>query len=418
MNNQKQVFEGIKVAEFAWAAVGPCSSKYLADHGATVVKIESHNRLDTLRVTSPYSGGQPHVDGSMYYGRHNSNKYGVSLDLGNPGGREIAMKLIMWADIVTESFSPRVMVGWGLDYESVKKVKPDIIYLSSSMQGRGGPHTNFTGYGQSACSLCGFSEISGWPDRMPAAPHGAYTDYICPRFNAIAIIAALEYRKRTGQGQWIEQSQFETSLHFFSPPLMDYQINGNIMGRNGNRLPYASPHGVFQCKGDDNWVAIAIFSEEEWQVFCEAAGKPAWAKDKRFADFSQRKKNEDQLEKLITEWTLQYTREEVEAALQKVNVIANSVEKSSDIYNDPQLHYRSYFAYLNHPVMGEQAFEPQSCFLLSKTPRQINRPSPCIGEHNEYVFKQLLGMTDDEIANYLINGSITTELPGEFKPNM
>jgi len=413
-----KVFEGVKVAEFAWAIVGPCSSRYLADHGATVVKIESHNRLDTLRATSPYSGNVPHVDGSMCYGRYNANKYCVSIDLNHPNGQKLALKLIMWADIVTESFSPDVMRKWGLDYDSVRKLKPDIIYLSSSMQGRGGPHASYAGYGQNACPLCGFSEVSGWQDRIPAAPHGAYTDFICPRFNATALIAALDYRRRSGKGQWLEQSQFETALHFFSPPVMDYMVNGRIMHRQGNRLFSAAPHGVFPCQGDDSWVAITVFTDEDWQALCNATGNPEWTKKTEFSTLAQRKQNEDELERLVTSWTMNRTAYQVESILQSAGVAANIVEKSSDVYDDAQLKCRDYFVRLPHPVMGKQAFEPQAGFILSKTPREVTRPAPCLGEHNQYVFTELLGMSDDEVADHIIDGSITTELGGVFKANM
>ena len=411
----KKVFEGIKVAEFAWAGVGPLSSRYLADHGATVVKVESHNRLDVTRVESPYTTERPTADTSMTYGKFNPNKYCVTIDLNHPNGRKLAWRLIKWADIMTESFSPRVMQGWGLDYESVRQVRPDIIYLSSSMQGRGGPHSNFAGYGPNMCALCGFSEVSGWPDRMPSPPYGAYTDFICPRFNAMGLMAALEYRRRTGKGQWIEQSQFESSLNFFSPPVMDYQINGRIATRQGNRLPHAAPHGVFRCKGDDRWVAIAVFTDEEWQAFCHAIGNPEWTKRPEFVGLPKRKENEDELERLVEEWTISHTPEEVENILQNAGVAASILARSQDIYNDPQLKHRNYLVWLNHQLMGRQGFENQACYILSKTPREITRPSACLGEHNAYVFKDLLGMTDDEIAEHIIDGSITTELSGEIK---
>jgi crotonobetainyl-CoA:carnitine CoA-transferase CaiB-like acyl-CoA transferase len=414
----KEVFEGIKVAEFAWAAVGPCSSRYFADHGATVIKIESHKRLDTLRVTSPFGGGKPDEDRSVYFGRHNANKYSVSLDVNTPNGLKLAWKLVMWADIVTESYSPRVMEKWGLDYDSVKKVRPDIIYLSSSMQGRGGPHAHYIGYGTSACALGGFSEVSGWPDRMPAAPHGAYTDYIAPRFNATALIAALEYRRRTGKGQWLEQSQFETSLHFFAPPVMDYMVNGRIMGRQGNRVHNAAPHGVFPCKGDDRWVAVAVLTDSEWQSFCRAIGYPIWTKNDHFSTLAERKAHEDELEKLVGEWTINYSAEAAEEILQSAGVTANMVARPSDLYEDPQLAHRHYFTRLKQPKMGEQAFETQACFILSKTPRKVKIPSPCLGEHNNFVFRDMLGLSEQDIAGYIKDGSITTRLPGTFKYNM
>lgn len=413
-----EVFKGIKVAEFAWVIVGPATSHYLVEHGATVVKIESHKRLDTMRSTSPFANNVPTLDSSMAFGRHNSNKYSVSIDLQNSNGRQLAWKLIQWADIVTESFSPGTMEKWGLGYEDVKKVRGDIIYLSSSMQGRGGPHSSYAGYGMNAVNLCGFTGVSGWPDQMPAAPHGAYTDYVNARFNALALMAALDFRRRTGKGQYIEQSQFETSLHFFSPPIMDYQINDRIMQRNGNRSSEAAPHGVFACQGDDNWVAIAVMNDEQWRRFCQAIGHPELSGQQKYSALPDRKRNEDELENLVTAWTLKRSADEAERILQKAGIPAHRVETHAEVYQDPQLMHRHYFTPLNHPVMGTQLFEPQSCFLLSKTPRQITSPSPCLGEHNEYVFKALLGMTDEEIAEYIINGSITTELPGKFNVSM
>src|SRR3972149_2564293 len=248
--DRKKGFEAVKIREWAWAIVGPASSRYLADHGATVVKVESHQRLDVIRTTNPFASGTPDVDGSMLFGKYNPNKYCVSLDLNKPGGQKLARELMTWADIVTASFSPRMMKRWGLDYVNAKKMKPDIIYLSSSMQGNAGPYSSFAGYGYNACSLSGFTELTGWPDRDPASPF-AYTDFICPSLNAMALISALEYRRRTGKGQWIEQSQGEAALQFIAPLIMDYQVNGRVATRQGNRLAHAAPHGVFPCQGDD-----------------------------------------------------------------------------------------------------------------------------------------------------------------------
>lgn len=410
----KKVFEGIKIAEFAWVVVGPSTSRYFADQGATVVKIESHTRLDTNRVNGPFVNGIPTPDGSMFYGKHNPNKYCISIDLASPGGKKLAWKMIEWADVVTESFSPGTMEKWGMGYEDIKKVKPDVIFFSSSMQGRGGPHSSYAGYGQNAVNFSGFSEVTGWPDRLPSPPYGAYTDYVSCRFAAFAIMAALEYRRRTGKGQYIDQSQFESSVQFFAPPVMDYQINGNIMKRNGNRFPFSSPHGVYKCQGEDNWVALTVGDENEWKNFCLAVDNPSLALKAEFATLEQRKKNEDALDKLITDWTLTHTAEKVEAILQKAGVPCNVVEKASDIYQDPQLASRNYFTTLEHPTMGMQKYEAQGCFLLSKTPREIKTPSPTVGEHNEYVFKELLKMSDDEIAEFIIDGSITTEFIGSI----
>jgi benzylsuccinate CoA-transferase BbsF subunit len=286
------------------------------------------------------------------------------------------------------------------------------------MQGRDGPHSSYAGYGMNAVNLCGFTEVSGWQDKGPAAPHGAYTDYICARFNALALISALDYRRRTGKGQWIEQSQFETSLHFFAPPIMDYRINGRIMGREGNRYPEAAPHGVFPCKGDDNWIAIAVFNEEQWHNFCHALDQSELATRKEFATLDERKKNEDVLEKLVADWTQHLLPDKIELILQKAGVPSHIVAKPKDVYEDTQLKKRNYFVPIEHPVMGRQSYEPQSSFILSKTPRRIKSPSPCLGEHNELVFKNFLGMTDEDVADHIVDGSITTEISGQFKVSM
>jgi benzylsuccinate CoA-transferase BbsF subunit len=350
----------------------------------------------------------------MFYGKHNPNKYCISIDLQSPGGRKLAWKMIEWADVVTESFSPGTMEKWGMGYEDIKNTRPDIIYFSSSMQGRGGPHTSYAGYGQNAVNFSGFSEVTGWPDRLPSPPYGAFTDYISCRFAAFSILSALLYRRQTGKGQYIEQSQFETSIQFMAPPIMDYQINGKVMGRNGNRLPTASPHGIFQCQGDDRWVAISIMDETQWQKFCHLIGSPALAAQEKYATLAQRKANEDTLEKVVSAWTASRSVEEIESLLQSAAIPCNPVEKASDIYKDPQLEHRQYFTPLMHPVMGQQKYESQACFILSKTPREIYMPSPRVGEHNEYVFKELLKMSDDEIAENIIDGSITTEFSGKM----
>jgi benzylsuccinate CoA-transferase BbsF subunit len=414
----QEVFQGIKVAEFAWVVVGPSSSRYLAEHGATVVKIESHKRLDTLRASSPFANNKPNPDSSMFFGRHNPDKYSVSIDLQHPNGKKLAWKLIEWADIITESFSPGTMEKMGFSYEAVSKVKPGIIYLSSSMQGRGGPHSSYAGYGMNGVNLSGLTEVSGWPEKPPLAPYGAYTDYICARFNALALIAALDYKRKTGKGQYIEQSQFESAVQFLSPPIMDYQVNGRVMQRQGNRLPNAAPHGVFPCQGTDNWIAISVLNEEQWKKFCRAIRNPELSGQPEFATLAARKRNEDNLDKLVMGWTLTQTREHVESILQKAGVPASIVEKPADVYSDPQLEQRKYWVPLDHPVMGEQLYDMQSCFILSKTPRQTKSPPPCIGEHNEYVFKEFLGMSEDEIAEHIIDGSITTHLERSFNVSM
>lgn len=347
------------------------------------------------------------LDRSVYFANFNTSKYGASLDLSKPKGREVAWKLIKWADILAESFTPGTMKKWGLDYNNVQKVKPDIIYLSTCIQGQDGPHAQYRGFGPLATPLGGIYHISGWRDRMPSPPYGAYSDFVAPRFAAASIIAALHYRRRTGKGVYLDQSQVETSIQFISPLIMDYLINERIMDRDGNRLPYASPHGVFACKGDDRWVAIAVFSDEQWKSFCHVIDHPELIENPKFATLIKRKQNEDDLEYLVNQWTMGHTAEQAESMLQGAGIPASVVESNKDAFEDPQLNHRNHFRMLEHASIGQQHFDGPA-FRMSKVLDQ-QFTAPCLGEHNEYVYKELLGLSDDEIADLLIEGVITTE---------
>jgi len=404
---QKNALEGIKVIDFTWAAVGPVTTKYLADFGATVIRIESPGHPCPTRLSSPFKDGIVGVNRSGFYSDYNSSKLGIAIDLSNHKGREIAWKLIGWADVVAESFAPGVMLKWGMDYESVREVRPDIIYYSTCQQGQYGPHSHFAGYGQLAASTAGFYHLSGWPDRQPAPPYGAYMDFINPRFAAAAIMAALDYRRRTGKGQHIDQSQVETGLQFLAPVIMDCMVNGLIANRQGNRLPYAVPHGVYHCKGNDRWCAIAVTNELQWRTFCNALCRPEWLADTRFATFLSRKRNEDELDHLINRWTIKHTPEEVMSIMQSAGVPAGIAQNGEDLFRDPQLSHRGHFRYLHHVEIGTHAYDGPA-FKLSKTP-DTQSAAPALGQHNEFVFKEIVGLSDDEIADYLIEGVIAID---------
>lgn len=398
----RQIFEGIKVVDFGWIGVGPVAAQYLAEHGATVVRIESNTNIDQLRLLPPFKDLQPGINTSAFYTRYNNSKYGITLNLSHPKGVEVAKRLVKWADVVVEGMTPGTMKKWGLDYEELKKIKPDIIMLSTCQQGQYGPHHTFGGYGALTRSLAGFDALTGWPDRDPAQTYGAYTDFLNYRFVGIAVMAALDCRRRTGKGQYIDNSQFEGALQYLGPVIADYAVNGRILSRMGNRVPNAAPHGTYPCRGEDRWCAIAVFTDADWEAFCQVMGNPDWTKDSRFATFLARKQNEDELDRLVGEWTRGYTAEQLMAVLQASGVAAGIVEKSEDLHNDPQLKHREHFVMLEHPVIGYHAYEIGR-YKLSKTPAQI-RPAPCIGEHNEYVYKELLGMSDDEIADLMAEG--------------
>lgn len=397
--------EGVKVVDFGWSAAGPVISKYLADYGAQVVRIESTERPDILRISAPYKDGIPGLDRSGFFARHNVGKYGITLNLKHEKGIEIAKKLVAWADIITEGFVPGTMKALGLGYENLRKIKPDIIMVSTSNLGQTGIHSTRRGLGPQLTCYSGFAQITGWPDREPAYVYGAYTDYIAPKFAVANIMAALDYRDRTGKGQFIDLSQYEAALQFLSPLLLDYSINGRIACRIGNRDTRAVPHGVYPCMGEDRWCAIAVFSDEEWRSFCEALGDPAWGQDPKFSTFLARKENEDELDSLIGELTQSFKAEELMFMLQKAGIMAGVVKTPEEVCKDPQLRHRGYFVKLKHSELGEYPFEG-SCSKLSETPAELARPSPCLGEHNHLVITELLGMSDEEFVELLENGVV------------
>lgn len=246
--------------------------------------------------------------------------------------------------------------------------------------------------------------MAGWPDREPA-DLGHYTDFIAPRYNALAILAALDYRRRTGKGVHLDMAQFEGCVNFIAPIILDYTANKRIDGRHGNRVPNAAPHGAFKCFGTDRWCVIGVQSDMEWKALRRLMGNPAWAKDPRFATLLGRKENEDELEKLVETWTVTQTPEQVMEKLQAAGVAAGIIADGKDMYDDdPQLKFRKFYADIEPAEMGPY-FTVAPPYKLSKVGYEI-KPAPLMGEHNEYVFKQILGMSDEEIADLIAEGVV------------
>jgi benzylsuccinate CoA-transferase BbsF subunit len=397
-------FDGIKIADFSWWVAGPLTTKTFADYGATVVTIESAAKPGGLRVSMPYKDNKPGLDRAGFFAFYNANKYSLSLNLDSPGGRDIAKKLISWADIVAENFNPSVMEKWGFGYENLTKIKSDIIMLRSSNQGQTGPFSRLGGLGLQLNALGGFVNSTGWKDREPLSLMFAYSDYFVPHFAVASLVAALDYRRRTGKGQMIDISQNEVCMQFLAPYILDYTVNGNELERKGNKSSNAVPHNAYPCKGDDSWCAIAVFSDDEWNRFCQAIGNPAWTINEKFSTFSNRKKNEDELDKLVSDWTIGHQASEVMELMQSHGIAAGIVQKGNDIYNDPQLRESNIFWKIKHKEMGDFTHMGQPA-KLSKTPAQPRMPAPCIGEHTEYVCKNLLGLTDEEYVQMLIDGA-------------
>jgi benzylsuccinate CoA-transferase BbsF subunit len=402
---EKKLLEGIKVADFGWAVVGPLTIKTLADYGAEVLLIEGRSRNPGLRVIGPYKDNVPDMDTSGAFNQSSTNKLSIAVNLAKPKGIGLAKKIVAWADIVSENMRGQAMQRMGLGYEELKKVKPDIIMLSSCMMGQTGPYTESVGYGGPLTALAGFGHITGWPDREPIGPAGPYTDFIAPHFNTLAILAALDYRRRTGKGQYLDLSQYENGIHFMAPLVLDYFVNKRVADRKGNKLPYAVPHNAYRCQGDDRWCVIAVFTDEEWESFCKVIGNPAWTDHPKFSTLLKRKKNEDELNKLVEEWTINHSAEEVMTMMQQAGVAAGLVENAEDLQeHDPQLKHRNFYRSLEHPKQGKYV-APRSIFTVSKVTCQLQR-APLLGEHNEYILKKILGMSDKEIAELVVEGVI------------
>jgi len=409
----RQVFDGLKVADFSWAGVGPQVCRELAEHGATVIRVESHRRLCPLRTFAPFKDAKPGINRSAFHAAYNTNKYSMSLDLNHPRAREVTERLVKWADVVADSMTPGTMASWGLDYESCRRINPSIIYFSTTQQGQYGPHHSFKGVGHHINALAGFSTCTGWPDSEPTMVFTAYSDFIAPWYLLIAVMGALLRRRRTGEGMYIEQAQLEAGLTFQAPDILDYMVNRRVVSRNGNRDRYMAPHGVYPCRGQDRWVAIAVANDEQWQSFCWAMGNPKWASDPRFDSILGRKENEDELDRLVTEWTKDYTPEQVMAMMQDAGVPAGVVQTCEDLLDDPQLKHRQHFRVLEHPEIGPQSYHAPA-YRLSETPCDIKSAAPCLGQHNHYVYTEILGFSENDVADMLVEGVITTEADAPF----
>ena len=403
----KYALEGLKVVDFSWVFTGPIVTKFLGDHGAEIIKIESATRPDGTRVYTPIKPGAMGLNSSGVFANYNSSKYSMNINLREPRGVEIVKRLVERADIVLETFGPGVMKRRGLDYDELKKVKPDIIMLSMSMVGQYGPHSQQPSFGQVLQATNGFVHLLGWPDRSPSLPVAAYTDFIAPWYVLIALIAALDHLRRTGKGQYIDLAMQEASVHLASPVVMDYTVNGRIQNRVGNRCPGAAPHGVYPCKGRERWCAIAVFSDEEWQALCQVMGSPEWTKSPKFDTLLHRTENVEELDDLMGEWTRNYTPEEIMAKLQAAGVAAGLVQTGEDLVDhDLQLRHRQHFVEMEHAEMGLHLTE-RPPFRLSKTPSEPQRPFPSFGEHTEFVCKEILSMADEEFAELIGAGVLS-----------
>ena len=400
-----KALDGINVLDFCWVAAGPMGTKYLAEFGATVVRVESAKRPDTLRRAAPFKDGVAGINRSAYFANQNPNKHGITIDMSHPRAKELVLRAVTWADLVTENFTPGTMERWGLGYADLEKVNPRIIMFSTSMLGRGGPLATQPGFGPVLSSLAGLTHITGWPDRDPVNPYGAYTDFIVPRFAVASILAAIDYRRRTNKGMHLDMSQLEASIHFSAPFVLDYAVNKREQGRRGNRELGIAPHGVYPCQGEDRWIAIACTTDEQWQtlrllMFPDGQG---WPHEERFSTLLGRKSSEDDLDKLIGQWTAGWDDRVLMDTLQGAGVPAGMVNDARDLFEDPQLKYRQHFQYLEHPEIGVYATD-RSELDLSRTPGSLDWAAPLLGQHTEQVLTEIFGLSTEEYRSLKEDG--------------
>jgi benzylsuccinate CoA-transferase BbsF subunit len=395
--------QGLKILDFSWVIMGPIGVKWLGDLGATVVKVESMQRPDVMRIIQPMKDGIRGVNRAGQFAAFNSSKYSITLNLNHAKAKDIVLKLVSWSDVVIENFTPGTMEKFGISYEELRKVKPDVIMVRGSLFGQTGPYASQRGFGLYSQAATGFSYLVGWPDRTPGGLGIAYTDTVGACYVVIAIMAALNYRRRTGKGQCIDISQMEAAASFLSQAVLDCSANGRVQRAVGNRCPEAAPHGAYPCQGDDSWCVIAVFNDAEWKAFCRVVGDAEWTKHPKFATLSARKENEDELDRLVSVWTSDQTAEEVMVKLQAVGVAAGIVQNGKALLLDPQLKHREHFRTLHHLEIGAY-FSEAPAFKLSKSSTGPTVPAPCMGEHNEYVYTKIVGMSDKEFIDLLSQG--------------
>jgi benzylsuccinate CoA-transferase BbsF subunit len=367
----KSVLQGIRILDFTWVLAGPYATRLLADFGAEVIKVQ------------PLMPGEEDEFGRGYYNTWNRNKLGITLNLNKPEGVALAKRLVTLSDAVVENFTPRVMANWGLDYQNLKKLKPDLIMLSLSTMGSSGPWRDYTGFGPTIQAFSGITHLTSYPGKPPLGLGTAYADHIAALLACLALLSAFEYRRRTGEGQYIDVSQVEAMASLLG--------DGFIPGKE------AAPHGVYRCQGKDRWCAIAVFTEDEWQGLKQALGNPPWAEDKRFATLTSRFNNKEELDDLIEGWTKQHTAEEAMARLQGQGVAAGVVQSARDLAQDPQLKERGFFIELDHPQLGK-TISDATPIRLSDNPPRYTRAAPLLSQDNNYVYGKLLGLSRDELA--------------------
>ncbi|MCE2484529.1 MAG: CoA transferase [Desulfurellaceae bacterium] len=399
--------DGIRVLDFTWAWAGPYCTLQMAHMGAQVIRIESEKRPCVTRLIPPFADDQPGPNRAGYFNQYSQGKKSIQLDLGRPEAVEIVKKLAAQSDIVVQNFSAGAIERMGFGYDTLSQLKPDLIMISICGYGQTGPERKYMGYGPASVPLAGISSLSGYRDKGPAEVGISYGDPNAGIFGAFAALAALAYRQRTGRGVHVDLALWEALLVLMPEGLMDYAMNKTQAERDGNHDPWMAPHGCFKCRGDaDKWVTIVCGSDAEWQALCRAIGQPELASDKRFANATARKANEDALEDILSAWTAQRDRWEVTEVLQQAGVAAFPSMSNKDMATDPHLEARGYLVRKDHPEFSPRVHAGIP-WQMSDTPCEVRAAAPLRGQHTDEVLGELLGMSEAEIQQ-LRDGQVLT----------
>lgn len=398
---------GVRVLDFTQYAAGPLAAKFLADYGAEVILIESEAYITTgggSRQKGP--PGLAPVNTAYFHNKMNSNKLSTTIDLTQPSGGEIVKRLIGVSDVLIANLRPHVLEQWGLSYEAVRELRPEIIYLTMPTMGAGGPRSFYGGFSWGIQAMAGLNAISGYADRPPASPTPySHPDVSCNPLHAmVAIMAALRHRRRTGEGQLIELSQYESTICWTGPAVLQYTANGTLVEPSENRHPQAAPHDVYRCQGEDNWCAIAVFDDRQWRALCGAIGRPELVDHPSYVAAAARKEHESDFPAILEPWTSQRSELEVMHSLQAVGVPAAAVSSLEHVLRrDPQLKHREVWTEVQHPELGTALAEDWA-FRFASIKRVPPRRAPLLGEHNDYVFLELLRMEEDEVNQGIVEG--------------
>lgn len=388
---------GVKVLDFAWVAAMPLSTRVLAHWGATVVRVESEHRPDLLRGSLGHRDDIAEQENAITWHAANAGKLGLALNLARPEAKEVVFDLAQWADVVTESFTPGTMAKMGFGYDELSRTNPGLVMLSSCVMGQTGPMAGFAGFGNLAAAVAGFFEITGWPDRPPAGPYMAYTDFTAPRFSAMAILAALDHRNRTGQGQYLDFSQMEAATHMLTPALLELQTDGTRLTRRGNLDPDVCPHAVYPAAGDDRWIAVVCENDAQWKALAHEMRRD----DLSGMTSAQRVEQRAMIDEVVGEWTRVQDGAGLTSRLQAHGVPSHFVSQAPDVWTDPQLTARGQFAWTEHPI-ADQVVVDNPPYLMSRSTGGYDWAGPTYGQHAYEVLEGILGYDADKIAELAI----------------